>query len=1225
MEKEDGKKEKRGSPDTVSPKELERNKFNKKQEAENYLWKEAEEKTSAPGLDQSDEDYIRQMTGERRLQKEREKDLNSGSVIHLTDAQDKQSMERRQDTERTSQYHEKDLQVKRDPTIAEKNQPDGRTSKESTLTPGTSTGYRREQFNQILEDEQRLWKESQESAPGVNKTSEDYINELTNKTNKTNAVNEKEPVSGETLVHLTEHLDEDSQRRQRNPKDPLISLESQKEPGSREKKEQNLQMTVPSQDGGAKEEPKPRRNLRKETFNQELEDAQRDWQNLMNGMSQSDKEKQEQELSDSFLADRLEKGSQDNGRSDGQGDGSGFERNGGKTGTTPPGSGGGRSDGIYDSTITISAYCVGGQRLKSMATQSGRFISHTTFGAGKLAYRFTKNATKETHTGRGYYIFGKTAGDFVLRPTAFAVAASTKMAVKTATYIYLKNHVRKEGSLVDDSVRRLMETTISKKFTSPEKAKEYGNRLSSKLTTKNILELKQVLQETLKDRGLSTHTGDLKKLLKKGRLSAEDAALAENYLRIHRAGKFAVYGRISIAKSMKHFPKRVSRSFHLLIHNASRGQNLYALEGVVLAEQVTRMTLRSVKASYRFLKLSGKTGSYLFKKTVKGAKQVKKAADKVAKPLTEVTKEVGKTSVRVTTETGKKIFMAGERFGKKVVSSSLRTARSAAVRSLRVTSSYLRKGSVLLVQTATKMAYAAIQAITSFVLSLSPAIIAASLLIIIVTVLLSFSITFFKQDSRNIEDSEDLAAQQYVDVLVDCHEKFREDLTGIYQESGYESITVDYVNEKDEDVYTKHNNEEGNVEADNNIKECMSLMSVLFDFDMETYRITDTSVQKKDDEKRLKKFLKKVGKTSDDYDGTYQKLIRSYLIGLFNGSHKVEKEIETSFCSGCASRTEEGADSETIETSYCPGHRKLHVTITTEYFDKLFDCAIKKKAESYGSINLVGSSTVEKIWNALISQGYTEEATAGIIGNLMWESGGGPNDINLHAVESNGEGVGMVQWSFGRKTNFFNFLSSKGISWPTDDVGVQLEFMLSELNNGSQWLWTAIGAEYGADANVSLETFKTCTDIAKATKYFCAKFERCHYVHSHLSTRVEWAQNVYNTYHGRSASGAGESVQSGANLTSLGVFKITYYCPCSSCSDGYGSMTSTGVIAQPNHTIAVDPSVIPYGTRVAIDGTVYVAEDCGGGVNGNHIDIYVTHHSNIPVQGVFYKEVFRVN
>ena len=55
-------------------------------------------------------------------------------------------------------------------------------------------------------------------------------------------------------------------------------------------------------------------------------------------------------------------------------------------------------------------------------------------------------------------------------------------------------------------------------------------------------------------------------------------------------------------------------------------------------------------------------------------------------------------------------------------------------------------------------------------------------------------------------------------------------------------------------------------------------------------------------------------------------------------------------------------------------------------------------------------------------------------------------------------------------------------------------------------------------------------------------------------------------------------------------------------------MTATGVVAQPNHTIAVDPTVIPYGTQVEINGIIYTAEDCGGAIKGNKIDIYFEEH-----------------
>lgn len=63
---------------------------------------------------------------------------------------------------------------------------------------------------------------------------------------------------------------------------------------------------------------------------------------------------------------------------------------------------------------------------------------------------------------------------------------------------------------------------------------------------------------------------------------------------------------------------------------------------------------------------------------------------------------------------------------------------------------------------------------------------------------------------------------------------------------------------------------------------------------------------------------------------------------------------------------------------------------------------------------------------------------------------------------------------------------------------------------------------------------------------------------------------------------------------------------CGSC-DGRG-LTSTGydLKANPEGVIAVDPSVIPLGTKVYIEGYGYaVARDTGGAVKGNKIDLHM--------------------
>jgi 3D (Asp-Asp-Asp) domain-containing protein len=70
----------------------------------------------------------------------------------------------------------------------------------------------------------------------------------------------------------------------------------------------------------------------------------------------------------------------------------------------------------------------------------------------------------------------------------------------------------------------------------------------------------------------------------------------------------------------------------------------------------------------------------------------------------------------------------------------------------------------------------------------------------------------------------------------------------------------------------------------------------------------------------------------------------------------------------------------------------------------------------------------------------------------------------------------------------------------------------------------------------------------------------------------------------------------------------TAYCSCAKCCGKSDGITASGVKAKANHTIAVDKRIIPLGTVVLINGKQYVAEDTGGAIKGNRIDIYFDSH-----------------
>lgn len=48
---------------------------------------------------------------------------------------------------------------------------------------------------------------------------------------------------------------------------------------------------------------------------------------------------------------------------------------------------------------------------------------------------------------------------------------------------------------------------------------------------------------------------------------------------------------------------------------------------------------------------------------------------------------------------------------------------------------------------------------------------------------------------------------------------------------------------------------------------------------------------------------------------------------------------------------------------------------------------------------------------------------------------------------------------------------------------------------------------------------------------------------------------------------------------------------------------------QVDRTIAVDPKIIPLGSRVKIGDKIYIAEDTGGAIKGKRIDLFVGSHS----------------
>lgn len=112
-----------------------------------------------------------------------------------------------------------------------------------------------------------------------------------------------------------------------------------------------------------------------------------------------------------------------------------------------------------------------------------------------------------------------------------------------------------------------------------------------------------------------------------------------------------------------------------------------------------------------------------------------------------------------------------------------------------------------------------------------------------------------------------------------------------------------------------------------------------------------------------------------------------------------------------------------------------------------------------------------------------------------------------------------------------------------------------------------------------------------------------------------------------------EPVPEQPKRVSLGEFKLTAYCSCKKCCGFWANgrpldengndivIGASGERLYQGVSIAVDPAVIPYDSKVYIDGKEYIAHDCGGAIKGNRIDVYFDNHEDALGFGVRYANV----
>lgn len=83
-------------------------------------------------------------------------------------------------------------------------------------------------------------------------------------------------------------------------------------------------------------------------------------------------------------------------------------------------------------------------------------------------------------------------------------------------------------------------------------------------------------------------------------------------------------------------------------------------------------------------------------------------------------------------------------------------------------------------------------------------------------------------------------------------------------------------------------------------------------------------------------------------------------------------------------------------------------------------------------------------------------------------------------------------------------------------------------------------------------------------------------------------------------------------------FTAYAYCACEICCGEWAKYgkTASGTTPEQGRTVAVDPSVIPLGAEIWIDGAgPYTAEDTGSGIDGRTIDVFFDSHEDALAWG----------
>ena len=371
---------------------------------------------------------------------------------------------------------------------------------------------------------------------------------------------------------------------------------------------------------------------------------------------------------------------------------------------------------------------------------------------------------------------------------------------------------------------------------------------------------------------------------------------------------------------------------------------------------------------------------------------------------------------------------------------------------------------------------------------------------------------------------EDLPASIQI-TLTDTQEKFKYTLNNYTQTDPHTNVTSDVY------TYEFSSRESSKYECEVSVLEIEKKEKI----DMKRTNMSSTTTKYEADSnpKTEKKYYatdtNKPGSGHGDKDTKYEK----FLLAYDNNSY-TRNQINSADSWLYEMMEKRESTVELIDTVKYLLHMYdgRHTGVTElEGYEGFEDIFSSRNFTSTGRV--YGNSVEEKIWFALRAEGYSEIATAAVMGNLYKESGlvsnnlqndyeiggdyslGYTDETYTEAIDNgkysrdqfinDSAGYGLAQWTYYTlKEELYDYAKSKGVSIANEDM--QIECLINQISEG--------GVIYDRNG-FTRDDWEKATSPEDASVAFCWLFENPSEKYADLPTREQAAKDYYDKYKGK--------------------------------------------------------------------------------------------------------------